>query len=125
MALPSLAGAERITFKTQPAIGKAGLAEKPAGQLVDTLPNFFSTGKNKENLSGANGKNGVVQGFKDLVSGMPSNKKDALLDLLKGGLGLDDQAFNAFSTLFKGGKFSEIPADQLLAAGQFIYNMIS
>lgn len=125
MALPLLATAGRFASSVLPNVGKTGLPDKPAAQLTDTFTNFFKAGKNKENLSGANGKDGVIQGFKDLTSGMSSGKKDALLDLLKGGLGLDDKAFNAFSTLFKEGSFSKIPADQLLAAGQFIYNMIS
>lgn len=125
MAAPLLGfvGLGRIAANALPQAVKAG--GKNGGEVADITADFFKNDKNKDNLSGKNGNSALVQGFKDLMSGLSGGQKDALLSVLKNALGMDDKAFEAFSTLFKGGKFSDIPASQLMAAGQFLYNMVS
>jgi len=125
MAIPLLGALGRAGASALPNTVKHGGNGKSDGGLPDIATNFIKDDKNKANLLGQNDKSGLIQGFTDLTKKLPEGLKDVLLDQLKDKIGLDDKAFNAFSTLFKGGKFSEIPADQLLAAGKFIVNQFA
>lgn len=117
-----LAGLARAATTAAPQATK--FLGKNGGDIADLTADFFKNDDNKDKLNGKKGKDGLIQGFKDLMNGMSDDKKDILLGLLKNGMGMSDEAFKAFSTMFKGGKFSDIPTDQLLQAGKFLYEMV-
>ncbi len=125
MALPllGLAGLARAGTAAIPQAGT--FLKKNGGEIADLTANFFKKDDNKDNLTGKNGDKGLVKGFTDLMKDLGSGKTDALLNILKSGMGMEDEAFSAFSKLFKQGNFSGIPTNELFSAGNFLYNMVS
>lgn len=125
MALPvlGLAGITRAGLAAAPQA--SAFVKKNGGEIADLTANFFKKDDNKDNLTGKNGDKGLVNGFKDLMKDLGQGKTDALLNILKNGMGMEDEAFSAFSKLFKQGNFSGIPANELFSAGNFLYNMVS
>ncbi len=130
MALPLALGAlGRAAVSHLPNAANSPAAKKAGGEVLDQVSNFFKNGKNEADLLGKNGKPGLVDGFKNLFKGMPDKMKDdivdAMKDQMKSAFGMDDKAYSAFSSMLKGDKISQIPLDQLLSAGRFVFDMAS